>query len=472
MGLGKILTTPIEIGSSKFSWREPASYRIRLRGDGWLRLGVILGSWALGAGIFSAVFATNVHRPGPLLAVGLGSLFGLLAATLTFFLREHVSGRVQIDFDEIRRTRSFAGITPGAWQEWQYWPYPAIQSCAIVPAAAVGKSFSVLVLTLGDHRDIVGIPRSVDVAKLAKFLTLKGVTVTQGKSVPRTYTTRLNPAVAGSVMVAGLLVLAGGITWLESARAGIAADDQQWEPEGPQFAEGNPGPASVIPPPIQPAAAPVQSVPEGDFPAGDVPEPAFGAADFRRPRFGFGGPPAGLPGFQPPPLGGPPLNEGPGVRGFEQASKTDMAAKAAKSDLVGAPGGFDFVRINGDRTPVIGFRSTFGRWAGKQWIGRLEPLYGGEQPAPGWDEIEAKPGYAVAGLLIDAPEFVNAYAVLFQRLNPDGTLDSDDSYTSEWIGPKSEAQEQTVSADGKPVLGIYGRAGAILNAVGLLLDSE
>lgn len=414
MGLREILTTPIGFRSSKFFWKEPVSYRVRLRGDGWLRLGVVLGSWALGIGVFGLLFAQNIHRPGPVLAVGLGSLFGGVAALMVFFLRDHVSGRVHVEEDEIRRYRSYAGIAPGGWTEWQHWPYAAIDSCMIIPSSVTGKSFSVLVITLDDEREIVGVPGSIDLTKLAKFLAAKGVKVTQGKAIPRPYTAKLNAVIAGAVPVLGVVMLVVGISWLLSARRNPAGNRPEHGLEAQRIAErGLPEPAE------QPGL-------QADWPVQDSTVP-------------------------------------PGQ---------NAAAKSRKTEMVGAPGGFDFASTHPDNEPVIGFRSTFGSWAGKQWIGRLEPLYGGEPPDPSWQTVTAKPGYVVAGLLVDTPEFVNAYAVIFQRMTPQGTLDPDDSYISDWIGPKSETPEKAVSGDGKKVLGIHGRAGAILNAVGLVIEFE
>ncbi len=138
--------------------------------------------------------------------------------------------------------------------------------------------------------------------------------------------------------------------------------------------------------------------------------------------------------------------------------------------MIGAAGGFDFVRSHREGKPVLAFRSVSGNWAGKSRIGRLEPLYEDEPDLPNFTTIRAKPGYAVGGLLIDAPEFVSAYAVVFYAMNTDGTLDPEDQYTSEWVGIRSKEPEKSLRGDGRRVIGIHGRAGAILNAVGLIYD--
>ena len=58
---------------------------------------------------------------------------------------------------------------------------------------------------------------------------------------------------------------------------------------------------------------------------------------------------------------------------------------------------------------------------------------------------------------------------VFTRLLPDGRLDKTDSYTSDWIGEPSEKPPQTLGGTGAPVLGVYGRKAAVLDAVGLML---
>lgn len=114
-----------------------------------------------------------------------------------------------------------------------------------------------------------------------------------------------------------------------------------------------------------------------------------------------------------------------------------------------------------------------GSWAGNFWISRFEPVFTDEPAIPGLTTTAAKEGYIVRRLLIEAPEFVSAYAVEFVRQNADGTLDPDDHYTSEWVGRRVEGTEtQTLGGDGRLILGAYGRAGAVLNAVGLIVESD
>lgn len=478
MGLRDVLTRPIGFGSSPFFWNEPALYRIRLRRDGWLRAGLVVAAWALGFGILTALFADNLHRPGLALAAGLAVLFALVACVLLFFLRDHVSGRVHVEEDEIRRYRTYGALTPGSWAEWQNWPWRAIERCMHIPNTATGRDFSLLLLEADGERDVLGIPSSISTRDLIKFLQSKGVKVEQGKAVPGTYRQPLTMAGAGGFAAVAFCVLAGGMFRFQSVRGGKERPREPIENEFAQqafpapggFPPGNDwgrqaGPEAAAPPAAVPGVATdAQAAPSG-----------FGGRRFGP---GFGGPgpnaadvPGAPPGFPGGPFvpGGAPSAPPGGIGPAPAAASDALASKTDRTELVGAPGGFDFARVNAEVKPVVGFRSNFGSWAGKRWIGRLEPLYGDEAPAPGWTDTRAKAGYAVGGLLIDTPEFVNAYAVIFMKRREDGSLDPDDSYTSEWVGPKSDGTPEQLSGEGRVVCGVHGRAGAILNAVGLVL---
>lgn len=410
IGLKEFLTKPRGFGSAVFYWNEPTLYRIRLRGDGWLRLFVVLGAWALGTGVLWAMFANNIHRPGLGLGIGLGAIVGGVAAVLSFFRRDHVSGRVRVEKTGIFRYRTYAGVSASGWAEWQEWPFDEIDSCRFVSDESLDKPFSVMVLALGDDREIVGIPAAVDLAKLKQYLAGRNVPIKDVKGLPVEFTKKLPVAVGPIVLAAGLVSMISGFLFFQNARGENVA---QQRPELPQQVEQV---APVIQAPVEPVnVAPVPVAPVS-VPA-DVPQ-----------------------------------------------------AIGRKLPEIGAAGGFAFESIDGQKRPVIGFHSSFGQWAGKQWIRQMEPFYEDEPALPNSDRVMAKPGYAVGGLLLDTPEFVNAYAVIFMRVTGDGKLDPADSYTSDWIGPKSDKAPQPLNGQGKAVIGVHGRAGAILNAVGLVLS--
>ena len=48
--------------------------------------------------------------------------------------------------------------------------------------------------------------------------------------------------------------------------------------------------------------------------------------------------------------------------------------------------------------------------------------------------------------------------VIFMRVTPDGKLDPQDSYRSDWVGGKGGGPETLLGGDGTPVIGIIGKA--------------
>ena len=143
----------------------------------------------------------------------------------------------------------------------------------------------------------------------------------------------------------------------------------------------------------------------------------------------------------------------------------------------------------GDGSSVLGFSYQFGQWAGKPAIQDLAPIYDredqSEKPAtaprptrnrrmrsgmnPGAQQVLARKGYAVGALEVKTNPYVAAVRVVFMRLGDDGRLNTEDAYKSAWIG-QAVGSAQTVGGDGRKVIGVHGRRGLILNAVGLVLE--
>ena len=82
----------------------------------------------------------------------------------------------------------------------------------------------------------------------------------------------------------------------------------------------------------------------------------------------------------------------------------------------------------------------------------------------------AREGYAVAGLEVDARDFVYAVRVIYMRQGPDGRLAPKDTYKSEWLGRPQGAAPRTLASDGSKVIGVCGRGAAVLDAIGLVLE--
>jgi len=90
--------------------------------------------------------------------------------------------------------------------------------------------------------------------------------------------------------------------------------------------------------------------------------------------------------------------------------------------------------------------------------------YGAVEATP--VRLEAKPGYALAGIVGRAGDRLDGFRLIFMRVKGAG-FDARDQYQSRWVGNRGEAgQEVTLGLDGRPVLGLQfylneGRLGGL-----------
>ena len=141
-------------------------------------------------------------------------------------------------------------------------------------------------------------------------------------------------------------------------------------------------------------------------------------------------------------------------------------ARGHPTDLIGDRFGLPFNQI-GDGSPVIGFTYSAGEFGRKPAIRKLTPIYDRDSQDP--SQVVAKEGYAVGALEARFAPWVSGVRVVFMRLGDDGRLDTKDKYKSPWIGQSAGAL-QTVTSDGRKVIGIRDRRAGLLRAVGLVLE--
>jgi hypothetical protein len=124
---------------------------------------------------------------------------------------------------------------------------------------------------------------------------------------------------------------------------------------------------------------------------------------------------------------------------------------------------------------VFGFRYSFGDWGDHKVFHTLDPLF--ELPAAGAAGADAadtktvvgRAGYVVGGLIVAADEVSPvAIRVIFVR-SKDGGIDTNDSYTSPWIGSPAGAHQQQLGRAHEKVIGTFGRKGLNVDAIGLLV---
>jgi hypothetical protein len=80
----------------------------------------------------------------------------------------------------------------------------------------------------------------------------------------------------------------------------------------------------------------------------------------------------------------------------------------------------------------------------------------------------AKPGYAVGAVNTHTGLTVDGFEMVFMRIDGDH-LDTADSYNSPWLGDENGGSPRDVSSDGKIPVGLQGRAGKEVNALGLIV---
>ncbi len=180
-------------------------------------------------------------------------------------------------------------------------------------------------------------------------------------------------------------------------------------------------------------------------------------------------PPGGQPA-NPFPANPFPANPFPAQPQRGNVSLPPARVKGRATELLGGSGGAPFHLASPDSAPLRGLHYRLGRWDNRELVGRVRPIFGpGDGPQPNETSVVAKPGYAVGGMNVEADKYAAAMQLIFMRVTDDGALDPADSYTSEWIGKPSGRQTQMLAGDGTNVIGLCGRQGLILDAVGLVL---
>lgn len=169
------------------------------------------------------------------------------------------------------------------------------------------------------------------------------------------------------------------------------------------------------------------------------------------------------------------------LRALPGATIFDAAALAVgdprRIDPLGGSGGAKFDDLPAQGAVLVGFRLSTGPVYGNPCVCAVQPLFLGEsgrikgathgkEQAP-FQTVEARPGYAVGGLVVKTGWAVDGFKIVFMRIRGQA-LDPADKYESAWFGGCGGTPETTLACDGKPVIGIQGRGGDGLDAIGLV----
>jgi hypothetical protein len=132
-----------------------------------------------------------------------------------------------------------------------------------------------------------------------------------------------------------------------------------------------------------------------------------------------------------------------------------------------------------ERGVLVGVRVGYIDAFGGKKIGAVQPIYqaggkyvdglryGKDIPTP--VTLVANPGYAVGAINTKTGLLLDAFQVTFMKFK-DGRLDTNDAYTSDWLGDPRGGNPATTTSGGKLVVGIHGRTtGREVNSLGLVV---
>ena len=128
------------------------------------------------------------------------------------------------------------------------------------------------------------------------------------------------------------------------------------------------------------------------------------------------------------------------------------------------------------KTPEVGFHYSLGTFEpekGKKagCVVHLNPSFSQRQPSFGMKKEVAKPGYAVGAVKVKTNMTVTAVQPVYMKILPGGSLDTKDSYDGEWIGEAGlDDKEETLTGNGKMVIGTHVRHFGRVYAIGLVLE--
>jgi hypothetical protein len=183
--------------------------------------------------------------------------------------------------------------------------------------------------------------------------------------------------------------------------------------------------------------------------------------------------PTPRPPFSPPtnhgPIATPGSSTAPSTIGTPSVPRNNntQAGNHILTDTVGGTGGFPFEKVDPQGRPVIGVEFRLGSWAGKERVGQLTPLFDRTRTTRP-NTIVAREGYALGAIHVTTSEFVDGITLEFMRLNDEVSLLVSDSYKADPIGEMA-GTTKVITSDGKLVIGLHGRGGAVMDSIGLVI---
>jgi hypothetical protein len=147
-----------------------------------------------------------------------------------------------------------------------------------------------------------------------------------------------------------------------------------------------------------------------------------------------------------------------------------------RSACIGGSGGRDFELAPTPRQLLRGLHLR----VSSGYVGSVKPVFQG--PAGDVDgalagegnaktEVIGRPGYVVGGVVLRATDRVNSMKVIFVRVSGNRLL-AGDRYETEWFGSRPGGTETMLGDGVTPVVGVFGRQGSWIDALGLVLQGK
>ncbi len=163
---------------------------------------------------------------------------------------------------------------------------------------------------------------------------------------------------------------------------------------------------------------------------------------------------------------------------FQRIDDARELGRLKRASAAGGNGGGPFEVFPAKPSVLIGFEYTTSTlYGGHLTIKSLRPIFRsrdgesvGEWHGVPHGEVhraKAKKGYVVSGIVAKTGHRVDGMRLICMRVEH-GRLNSEDAYQSEWIGGRGGGAETKYAANGCPIVGICGRQGHDLDAIGFI----
>lgn len=123
---------------------------------------------------------------------------------------------------------------------------------------------------------------------------------------------------------------------------------------------------------------------------------------------------------------------------------------------------------NAEKDPVVGVDFVVTKSGSTFAFTSIVPVFDKtKQPC----QVEAKPGYALSGIHVNAQTHVEGIKFVFSKIIEKG-FDNGQSYESAWYGTPAAGIGQVLSGDGRPVYGFWMCKGQSMRSIGLIREKR